>query len=413
MNPDGSERRGVLELFTGSGIAALLSFGYLVYAARTVGPVEYADVSASLALLYFFTMAFSPVTPTISRFVAMYSLRNEVASIAGVHRAMARMVLRWTAPLAIAAALCSFPLQRALHFRSPFTVVLVIACTEMFLLLSVERGVIQGLSRFRTYSQNAIIETSIRLLLAILLLSVSPSATFALISYGSGLLISFLLLRSQLRREWRGLAAKVVDRNEVVRFAAPMLLLMIAFAVFQNADMLAAKRWLPGAEAGLYGAASGLARLFAVITAPFFILIVPRVTALEESGQPITIAVLRVCGWFLLISAAPLAAFAFLGAPIIRYTYGVPFGGAAELLLSLSLLAIVSNLGLLLAQAFASAHRFWILRVYATGAVIEIVALIFAHQSALTIVRSVLPVQTAVVALMAILLPVSDRRRSP
>jgi O-antigen/teichoic acid export membrane protein len=403
------ERGAVVELVVGSGVAALLSLGYIVYAGRVLGPVEYADVSAALAVLYFFSMAFSPVMPTISRFVAMYSLRNDTPHIVTLHDDLVRRVLRWTAVPAIVALLCAVPLQRLFHFRSAVTLVLTIACIVVFVSLSVDRGVLQGLARFRDYNISTILESSIRLLGAVVLLAIARNAAVALASYVAGLLIANVLLRLRLRRDWRGVVPQPVDIGEVMRFAGPMLLLMMAFAVQQNADMLAAKRWLPAAIAGSYGAASGLARSFAVITAPFFILIIPRITALHENGKPIAGASLRICGWFLLISSLPLAAFWFLGEPIISHSYGPQFGAAAPLLLPLSLLAIVSNLGLLVAQAFASAHRFWILRVYVTGALAEVAVLMLAHSTAETIIRSVLILQIVVVAIMTVMLIASDR----
>jgi hypothetical protein len=78
--------------------------------------------------------------------------------------------------------------------------------------------------------------------------------------------------------------------------------------------------------------------------------------------------------------------------------------------LPLSFLAIASNLGLLIAQAFARAHRFWILRVYLTGAIAEVVVLLLAHETAQMIIRSVLTLQVIVVGIMAAVLVVSERR---
>jgi O-antigen/teichoic acid export membrane protein len=410
LTKSSSRRFAVVELVIGSGISAFLALCYIIYTGRVLGPIEYADVSAALAVLYFFSIAVGPVMPTIARFTAMFAQRNDTARIVALHDALLRGVYRWAAPAALLAAIFTFPLQVALHFRSPVTVVLTIACIAVFVSLSVDRGVVQGLARFHDYSVNVVTETAIRLAGAVTLLAFTRNAAVALVSYLAGLLIANLLLRLQLRRGWRDVTPEAVDLGEVMRFARPMLLLMVAFAILQNADMLAAKRWLPAALAGSYGAAAGLARTFGVINVPFFILIVPRITALYESGQPIAATALRICGWYLLLSLGPLSTFGYFAGPIIRYAFGPQFGEAAGILLPLSFLAIASNLGLLIAQAFASAHRFWILRVYLTGAIVEVVVLLLAHETAQMIIRSVLTLQVIVVGIMAAVLVVSERR---
>ena len=79
----------------------------------------------------------------------------------------------------------------------------------------------------------------------------------------------------------------------MVRLASPLLLLLLASAVYQNADMLAVKRWLPAAIAGQYGAASAMTRAFGVLFVPLYIISGPMLVALHEKGQSI---VERRCG---------------------------------------------------------------------------------------------------------------------
>lgn len=405
-----NEPRAITELVGGAGISALLSLAFLIYVARALGPAPYADVSAALSVLYLFSMALSPITPTISRFVALYAMRKETGRIVALHRRLANRVVRWTAIPALLAMLAAIPLQRQFHFASPLTVLMTVASIELFASISVDRGVLQGLTRFREHNGSTILESSLRLLAAMVALTFSRSAAMAMLSYAAGLLIATIVLRARFRLDWKGIAAEPLAFGEVLRFARPMILVMIAFAIQQNADMIAAKLWLPAAAAGLYGAASGLARVFAVITSPFFILMVPRITSLVENRQPIAGAAFRLCGWFLLISAVPLAVFAWRGAFLVRLSYGESFAPAAILIIPLSVLAIVSNLGLLLAQALSAAHRFAILRVYLTAAIVEVAALSVGHRTAQTIVYSVLAVQTSSVLIMSLVLLTSDQR---
>ena len=53
--------RRTIELIAAAGTAALLTIAYLVYVARNIGPVEYADFSAALSVIYFFGVALSVI----------------------------------------------------------------------------------------------------------------------------------------------------------------------------------------------------------------------------------------------------------------------------------------------------------------------------------------------------------------
>ena len=130
------------------------------------------------------------------------------------------------------------------------TWILTIAAIDVFISLIVDRCVLQGLERFRQYNVNAIFESTVRLTGAVALLAIRRTAPMALVSYVGGLLCAKVLLSRQLRRRWFGLEPPPADLTEIWRFAAPMLVLMIAFATQTNADILAAKRGLPPKLAG-------------------------------------------------------------------------------------------------------------------------------------------------------------------
>ena len=401
--------RDLVELVAGSGIAAVLSLLYLMYAGRMLGPAEYAEVSAALAVLYCFGMAVTPLMPTISRFVAGFALRNDQASIAGLHRAVSSRLTRWVLIVSPAALLLAMPIRKALRFQSLSTLVLTMVCIVFFLLVSTDRGVLQGLARFRVYNLSNAGESAIRLAAGIAILSWRPTAPLALVAYAAALIVSTVLLRRTLTRWWRQVTPAPVDLSAVVRFAGPMLLVMIAFAVQQNADVLAAKRWLDAESAGWYGAASSLTRVFAVITAPFFVLLVPRVTALQERRQPITGLVLRLIAAFLGLSSIPLALMVAFPLFIMRVSYGIAFSGGAAVLVLLASLAVVTNTVLLIAQSLVTAGRSAAAYLYVAGAVTEVIVLALRHDSPSDIVTGVIVVQVLTLACMVGTLLLTDR----
>ena len=404
--------RRVSELVVAAGITAILTIGYIVYAGRILGPAEYADFSAGLSVIYLFSVALSPVTPTIARLVTRSAVRGDIAGAASLRRAL--MLRLGLAIIIVTVMLTVFatPIAQALHFRATSTLLLSFASALLFALLSVDRGVVHGLMRFRTHNWNTMLEAVIRAGGAVILLHVFHTATSPLISYAVALLVAEAVLAAMFAREWRAMPPAPVDWKEVMRLTLPMVVLMIAIAIFQNADVLAVKRWLPANNAGLYGAASALARAFGVIFVPLYVLAGPLLTGAHDSGRPIRRLTLQLCALFLALSAIPLFLFVIWPERIMTALYGDPYAAAGPLVARLGGVAIVTYTALMLAQALISVADFRFLAVYAFGAVAQVIALAVRHATYSDVIVALYVPQTIVLFIVAILFATCSRLSS-
>lgn len=402
----------VSELVVAAGITAILTIGYIIYAGRILGPAEYADFSAGLSVIYLFSVALSPVTPTIARLVTRSAVRGELAYVASLRRAV---LLRLELAIAIVAlVLVAFatPISRALHFRATSTLLISFTSALLFALLSVDRGVVHGLLRFRTHNLNTVLEAVIRSGGAFLLLRASRSSTSALGSYAIALLVAEAVLAAMFAREWRGVAPAPVDWKEVTRLTLPMVVLMIAIAIFQNADVLAVKRWLPASSAGVYGAASAVARAFGVIFVPLYVLAGPLLTGAHDSGRPIRWLTLQLCAVFLALSAIPLFLFVMWPVRIMTLLYGEPYAAAGPLVARLGGVAVVTYTALMLVQALISVSDFRFLTVYGLGAIAQVFALLVRHGTYGDVIVALYVPQTIVLFIVAILFATCSRLSS-
>ncbi len=373
--------RQTAELVVGAAIAAAVTLVYVVYTGRAIGTSEYADFSAALSAIYLVGLTVSPMTPTIARLTARYRSRGERRAVVALRHAAMRHMGAAGAAVTLVGLATSSLIARVLHFRSAMPLVLAFAAVLMLSLISVDRGEAQGLFRFRLYNVNIILESVLRLAIAVLLLQRARTASAALIAYVVGLAVSELVLAGALRDVCPDAKEQTVDWQEVRRLAIPMVMLMFLLAVFQNADMLVVKRWFPAQQSGLYGAASLMARTFGVIFAPLYVLAGPVMTAAHEARRSITAVALRLCGWFIALAAGPLAVLAIWPRPLLRALYGVPFADAAPLVAPLSGVAIIAYTAVLLAQVFITLDDFRFLRVYAIFAVLCLAGLLLWHSS--------------------------------
>ena len=401
--------RRVTELVLAAAFTALLTIVYIVYTGRVLGPAEYADFAAGLSVIYLFSVALSPVTPTIARLVARSSVRGDLPAVAAIRRASMTRIGIAAAAIGAILLIFSSSLARALQFRAPSTLLLSFASALLFALLSVDRGVLHGLMRFRTYNLNTLLEAVIRTGGAVLLLLAVRSATSALISYAAALLVAEAVIAVGFAREWRRMAPAAVDWAEVSRLTGPMIVLMLAIAIFQNADVLTVKRWFTAADAGIYGAASVIARSFGVIFVPLYVLAGPLLTGAHDSGRPIRSLTLQLCAVFFGLSAIPLLIFITWPERIMTLLYGPAYAAAGPLIARLGGVAIITYTALMLAQALISVADFRLIAVYALGAVAQIIALVFRHRTWQEVIGALYVPQTIVLFVVIILFATCSR----
>jgi len=386
-----------IELVAGAGITAVFTFAFILCAGRFLGAADYADFSAAMSMFYFVAVALSPLTPTTSRIAARYVARGQSERIAPLEAALRRKILRVVAILAIPLGIAILPLARAFHFASAATLALSLCSAVVFSLVSIRRGVLQGIGRMRQQMLNALMEAVLRLLLAVILLLLWRTPTAALAAY----LAAVLSAEWAMRRRFRDAASdEPIDWSGVKQLAMPMLIAMIGVATFQNADVLAVKRWFGAIDAGHYGAASTLARSISVLFVPIYQIAGPLLTHAHERRQSLVGPTLRLCLSFLALAAVPATIFALAGQRIVVLLYGPTFAGAGPILVRLSCLAILTYLALLLAQALITAgdRRFAVL--YVGFAVIQVIAILLSRHSIASITASLYFVQGALVLAM-------------
>ena len=404
-----SLRHGI-ELVLVGGVTSVVNFAFLVYAGRKLGPREYADFWAAMSIVYFGTMFLNPLAPFAAHVSASLVARGEDDAVASFRTSVARFTLGLSLPLIAIAAVGSRPLASFFHLRSALIVVIAAASIASYAFLSAERGIFQGIGRFRDYNINALVECGVRITGAVALLAYAPTANAAATVYLGALIVSIGVLVLAAGPHSFKSPSKRRLLDDLRATGLPMFVLLTSIAVFQNADSLAVKRWLSGADAASYSAAATLARTFTALCVPLWVLLVPSVAGARDSRQGIATGV-RICGAFVALTIVPLLLFRTLAAQIYTTLYGPQFVTSAPLLVPLSGIVILTNVSLLLAQTLVGIGRARFLVVVAAAAVIEIVGLKLFHGSVSQIIAMLYAIQITLAVFTALSLTVSGRSR--
>jgi O-antigen/teichoic acid export membrane protein len=275
------------------------------------------------------------------------------------------------------------------------------------LLLSVQRGALQGLERYGLVAGSLVIETGARLALGLALWGIGLGVAGAF--YGtvlSGLaLVVYLgaVLHRRLPRNPAPEGSRALSlRALVVRAGVPVLALAL-IAVLQNVDIIVVRHSASGSEAGAYAAASVTAKAIIWLAVGLGMYLLPEVARRARAGADARPMLIHMIALIAVISLPMLLVFTFAAEPVLGFVYGDDLTGAANALpligLAMTLLAC-AYLSVQYLLALGQASFLWLLGVAALAEPLLLVGIgshLVGIGLALVVVQAL--VATAVVAM--------------
>ncbi len=343
----GEERgRGILSqsavLTSATGAAAVLSAAYAALAGRWLGPAAFGDLSAALALAYLFFLLLDPVEAGFCKFAAAFHGEGAL----GKQAALLSGGLRLLVLLAAAGVVVWLPLGLAvrgwLRLEAPGAVAGWTAFAAAAVLICAPRGVLRGDHRFLAYGLNHVAESGARLACGGAALALGAGAGGALAGYAAGTTAALAFGLWQVR-DLRRHPPEPIDTRRISSFSLPLLCVYGYFVFAMNIDMLVVKRSLTETEAGLYGAASTLARFLYLGVTPILFVLFSHASSLHARGLSPRRLALVVALALAAGLPAGLAAIWFGSEHVLRTVFGEEYVGGGPTLrilwLNTSLLA--------------------------------------------------------------------------
>jgi O-antigen/teichoic acid export membrane protein len=333
-------------MFT-TGVSAVLSAVYVALTGRWLGPEEYGAVTAVLSLANLFSLVLGPLDTGLAKFAATYDAEDAPGKLATLAFNSLRRLLQILGLGLLLWLPATFLVSGWLHLEGVSPLLWLTAFSSAAVLTTVPRGTLRGEHRFLAFGVNQVAESAVRLAVGTTVMAFGAFASAALAGYAAGgigaLAFGLWQIRS-LRRPPR----VVIDTRPLWAFSIPLLFISFYGIFVTNADMLVAKHALSESDAGLYGAATSVARLLFLAVAPVLTVLFSRIAALKARNQSSRRLVLSVC---IPLAAGLLGSLAlpwFWGEELLRLAFGGRFAGGAPVLRILWLttcLFLLQNLG--------------------------------------------------------------------
>ncbi len=313
-------------------VSNVLGYAFHFIAGRWLGPEEYGAFGALMALFLMASLPAFALGSAITKVTSRLYTDHKLGSIAIFRKQIQKDVLIFSCSLVAGIFIFSRFIADFLRIDSAIPVCIVGVSIAFTLLLPVNRGMLQGMKKFKALSWNAILEGISRLALVVVFLYAGYGVNGALLAYGVAYLIAFFSIFPFIRE------IKVTDNTEeptemkpVYMFIIQVLFVSIVIQSMINLPSIFIKHFFSSEFTGYWTAALNIARISMFTSTAISLVMFPELTGAKdkESKKRIFYLALKLV-LFTSISMAVV----FFGIPhfFIRALYGPTFLGAAPIL---------------------------------------------------------------------------------
>jgi O-antigen/teichoic acid export membrane protein len=331
----------------GSVGAGALGYVFHFASGRLLGPAGYGVVASAVSSLYLLSLPGLVLQIVATRFTSLAAGRGELGDVRPLIIRLGGLGLAVGLPLALALALLAPVFAAYLRIGDVRIVYLLAVTTAVSLVLAVNRGALQGLSRFLALSVNLVLDLGTRVVMAVGLVLLGGGVLAAVLAVLLGPLLAYLHSFLLLLRVQGAHAAEVAGAAEVGRYAMSAAVAAIGVTFLFNADVILAKHYLPSGQAGLYAAGSVLGRVVYFLGTTVAAVMFPEVAALHARDERHFHVVDMSLVLLAALAAALIAAYVILP-QVVLLPFGTGFGPVRPYLVpfavALSLLAMANLL---------------------------------------------------------------------
>ncbi len=350
---------------------------FTVVFARILGADGYGSLAALISTFLILAVPGSAVQVAVARETALGRLGGG-AELAATLTRWRRMLLAASLVVFVGAVLLREQLAALLSVDEEWAAAATLPTGCLWLLLSVERGALQGLHAYRPVAWSLLLEAIGRLAIGLVLVAAGLGVTGAYL----GTPLSMLATAAGLawvttHRLGRAAPAHPTQRlRDLMSGVWPAVAGLFFVAVLQNVDVILVKRQIGGDEAGAYAAAAVAAKAVVWVAIGVGLYLLPeavRRVNLGSDPRPVLLRALAVVG---LVALPMLAAYALAPRLVLRLAFGEETVPAAGALLVLGIAMTLLAAGYLCVQYMLALRRVTFLYALAAAAAAEVVVLL-------------------------------------
>jgi len=351
-------------VISGIIISNLLAYVFHIYVARSLGPANYGTFGALMALFLLISLPAGAISSAITKFTAKYNSNKEYNKISYLRNHISNKLWLVGSLIFLFIVMLSQPIAKYLNITQPHQVMIVAFTLVFALILPINRGILQGMKKFKHYSFNIVLESLVRIFLAFILISIGLSVDGAILAYGLAYFLAFIAIfpfikeinhdnSNDINNKINNKSNKInkltnnsnnnSNFKDVYHFIALVLFVNILFQSILNLPALFIKHFFSSELTGFWTAALTLARVSLFVTGGIAIVMFPEVSG--QKDHTIKRSILKKSLLLTLLASIAIAIVFFLiGKFAILILYGQAYLPSVPILYWLGLAMIPLSL---------------------------------------------------------------------
>jgi glycosyltransferase involved in cell wall biosynthesis/O-antigen/teichoic acid export membrane protein len=407
---DTGRAAGLAAAVMGANVIALV---FTVVFARLLGASGYGSLAALLAAFLILSVPGQALQITVAREVSAAAAVGDPAPAAGVWRWL-RHLTALLAVVAVVSILLREPIARLIGVDDlPWAAAAALPTGWLWLILSIERGALQGLQRYGLVGLSVTGEAAARLACGLVLVAAGLDVTGAYLGTTLSIVTAATVLAFPIHAATVGphIVRDRPFRELLARSWAPVLALAL-IAVLQNVDVIAVKREVSGDEAGSYAAAAVAAKAIIWVAIGLGLYLLPEAARRARMGDDARPILARTLGLIVFAAAPMILIYAVAAEPLLRAVFGPDLTLASGALPWLALAMTLLACAYLSVQYLLALHRARFIWALGVAALIEPI-MVASVAPELTTVALVLLALQATLASIVLVLGFRSRRPAP
>jgi glycosyltransferase involved in cell wall biosynthesis/O-antigen/teichoic acid export membrane protein len=370
---DTGRAAGLAAAVIASNLVALI---FTVIFARVLGAADYGSLAALLSAFIITTVPGSALQIAAARDISHAAAAGDAQAGAGVRRWLGRLLL-----LAVVAVVVAVPLRDALaavvNVDYSWAAAAIPLSGVLWMIVSVERGALQGLQRYRLVGLSIVGEAASRIAFGLLLVGIGLGVTGAFLATALSISAMAVALAIPLARRLPAASAVAGQRLRDLLAAAwmPVVGLTLLF-VLQEVHVIVVKHEANADAAGSWAVAAVAAKAIIWVAVGLGLYLLPEAARRARGGddpRPILIRTLVLIA----AAAVPMVLiFAVAAEPLLSTVFGSDLVAAADALPWLGLAMSFLACAYLSVQFLLALGQRWFVAVLGVAAAVEVLVVL-------------------------------------
>jgi O-antigen/teichoic acid export membrane protein len=258
-------------------IANILAYIFHIYVGRSLGPEEYGAFGALMALFMVFALPAGSISYAITKFTAKFNSEKDYSKIGFLRQRVVSKFFKIGVILFIAIASSSKWIANYLKLDSITPLLFVSFILIFSFILPINRGVLQGMKKFKIYFWNVIIEAFARILFLFLFIFIGFKVNGAILAYGLGYIFAFLAIFPFIK-ETKLEKSKSYDMGPFYKFIFLVLIVNILLQAIINLPTIFIKHFSTSEFTGYWTSALTITRATLIVTTGITMAMFPEIS---------------------------------------------------------------------------------------------------------------------------------------